>query len=115
MLLREVQLPGEEGLQKVGIIGKIGNKKCFYFHSWLLGKLQLCGDKGCQQEFTLPLGHDSAAHQHKPFSPEHMRLSWDKVQLKGTAQGTETPFKVWEVESESCITLQRAGQESAQE
>lgn len=62
----------------------------------------MCRGKGCQHKFTLPLIQEcctSSALYSRAHEP-----SWTKVQQKTTAQGRETPFKVWEVESENSIT-----------
>lgn len=100
MLLREVQLPSEEGLQKSRKKQQdchTADKTCFYFTPDSSGSFSCAEIRAVSTSSHFPL---AAAHQHKLYSPEHTSPSWTKVQQKTTAQGREIPFKAWEVESE---------------
>lgn len=84
-----------------------GDKTCFYFTPDSSGSFSCAEIRAVSTSLHFP-SHHSAAHQHKPLSLECMSPSWTKVQQEITAQGGESPVKVWEVKSESSITLRRA-------
>lgn len=90
LLLGEVQLPSEEGLQQVGRSSRTAMleiKKCFYFIPDSSGSFSCAEIRAVSTSLDFP-----SRTAVLPISTNP--LVQTKVQQKTTAQGRETPFKV---------------------